>query len=176
MLRPGDVTSENLAHQHILQGVIAIPGQRRRPPAAAAVKPSGRYRRTYRGLATGTYRITPRGRTTQPDTALRSVVTAPITTPSRNSRAEWSWSSMRMSKRTSPSSANTAVNQVAIESALTANAILGVSTLPPPISASASDSSISVWAASRNNGAPAGVAEHGFSRTTSTWPTAVRGP
>ena len=99
------------------------------------------------------------------------MVTAPITAPSRSSRAEWSWSSIRMSNRTSGNRPNTAVNHVDIESALTAIAIRVRSDEPPPISASASDSNSAVWAASRSSGTPAGVATQGFSRRTSTWPT-----
>ena len=102
---------------------------------------------------------------------MRSVVTAPITTPSRSSRVEWSWSSIRMSNSTPSSVLNTPVNHVAIESALTANAIRAAVPSLPPISASASDSSSAVCAANRSSGAPAAVAVHGFSRTTSTWPT-----
>ncbi len=63
------------------------------------------------------------------------------------------------------------VNQVDIESALTAIATRVRSDEPPPISASASDSSSLVWAASRSSGTPAGVATVGFSRRTRTWPT-----
>ena len=63
------------------------------------------------------------------------------------------------------------MNHVVIESALTAIATRVRSDEPPLISASASDSSSAVWAASRSSGTPAGVATHGFSRRTSTWPT-----
>ena len=45
--------------------------------AASAVKPSGRYRSTQAGPATGTYRITPSDCTRHPGTGVRSVVTAP---------------------------------------------------------------------------------------------------
>ena len=70
-----------------------------------------------------------------------------------------------------PVTANTPVNHVAIESALTANAIRDTLPFPPPISASASASSSAVCAANRNSGTPAAVATQGFSRTTTTWPT-----
>ena len=80
-----------------------------------------------------------------------------MTTPSRNNRAEWSWSSIRMSNNTSSSAANTPVNHVDIESALTANAIRDRVPSPPPISASASASNSAVCAANRSNGTPAAV-------------------
>lgn len=61
---------------------------------------------------------------------------------------------------------------VAMESAFTAMVIrVRFSDALPPISASASDSSNAVCAANRNSGIPAVVARHGFSLTTSTWPT-----
>ena len=66
---------------------------------------------------------------------------------------------IRQARRTPP------VNHVAIESALTAIAIRAAYRRPPPISASASDSSSAVCAASRSSGTPAGVANSGFSRT-----------
>jgi hypothetical protein len=53
--------------------------------------------------------MTPSGCTRQPGTGVRSVVTAPITTPSRSSRAEWSWSSIRISNRTPSNVVNTPV-------------------------------------------------------------------
>jgi hypothetical protein len=55
--------------------------------------------------------------------------------------------------------------------ALTANAIRGGNPSPSPISASASASNNAVCAASRSSGTPTAVAVHGFSRTTSAWPT-----
>ncbi|CKN93925.1 Uncharacterised protein [Mycobacterium tuberculosis] len=59
-----------------------------------------------------------------------------------------------------------------MESAFTAMVIrVRFSDALPPISASASDSSNAVCAANRNSGIPAVVARHGFSLTTSTWPT-----
>jgi len=79
---------------------------------------------------------------------------------------------MRMSNRTPGSRANTVVNQVLIESALTASAIRVRSADPvPPISASASDSKSALCAARRSSGIPAAVGVQGFSRMTSTCPT-----
>ena len=85
--------------------------------------------------------MTPSDCTRQPGTAVRSVVTAPITAPSRSRRAEWSWSSIRTSNNTESSRSNTETNHVAIESALTASAIRAEVTPSPPVSASASASS-----------------------------------
>ena len=76
-----------------------------------------------------------------------------------------------MSNNTSSSASKTPLNHVAIESALTAIAMRGDAPSPPPISANASASNSAVCAANRNSGTPAAVATHGFSRTTTTWPT-----
>ena len=69
--------------------------------AARAVNPSGPA--TARGRPCSPPAHTASGPAAHPAPGIgpRSVVTAPITVPSRSSRAEWSWSSIRMSNSTS---------------------------------------------------------------------------
>jgi hypothetical protein len=145
---------------------------------ASAAKPSGRYR-CVRRRATGGTSPVPRDWHHQ----LLAGVIAPLTTATSRLISV----SDRVLRGNVASGINAAAGQVArsrpglADQAWEAARALFASPWlagepSPPVSASASDSSIAVCAARRSRGIPAEVARQGFSRTTKTCPTRCSRP